>query len=142
MTQPLRRGTTLLELLVVLALLLALGALGLTGWQHLRDRTAADAAARELAVLLASAREMALARGSATVRLDTAAGTVRVRAPGLAAIELSLRALHRVRVAATRDSVAFDARGLGRGLANVRITLWRGAAAETVVVSRLGRVRR
>lgn len=137
-----RRAATLLELLVALAVLLALGGLGLTGWGHLRDRAATAAASRELATLLAGARELAVAHGTATLHLDTAARAARLLAPGAPPVLHALGAVHGVRLAATRDSIAFDARGLGRGVANLRVVLSRGAAADTLVVSRLGRVRR
>jgi hypothetical protein len=61
------------------------------------------------------------------------ADTVRVR---------ELGARYGVRLASSRDSLAFDPRGLGFGAANASIRLTRGAAAETVVVARLGRIRR
>jgi len=54
---------------------------------------------------------------------------------------LRLGRLHGVALGTTRDSLAFDARGLGHGAANLRITLERRTEAETLVVSRLGRVR-
>jgi hypothetical protein len=37
--------------------------------------------------------------------------------------------------------MAFGASGLGYGAANLRVVVRRGAASETVYVSRLGRVR-
>jgi hypothetical protein len=47
-----------------------------------------------------------------------------------------------VRLSTSRDSIAFDVRGLGYGAANLTLVARRGSAAETLVVSRLGRVRR
>jgi hypothetical protein len=46
-----------------------------------------------------------------------------------------------VSLGTTRDSIVFDARGLGYGAANLTLVARRGSAAETLVVSRLGRVR-
>ena len=48
---------------------------------------------------------------------------------------------HGVTLASSRDSLAFDVRGLGYGAANLTLVARRGRAAETLVVSRLGRVR-
>ena len=53
-----------------------------------------------------------------------------------------LGTVHGVRLTVTRDSIAYAANGMGYGAANTRVILSRGAAAETVTVSRLGRVRR
>jgi hypothetical protein len=46
-----------------------------------------------------------------------------------------------VTVEATRDSLAYGPDGLGVGAANLRLILRRGGAADTLSVSRLGRVR-
>jgi hypothetical protein len=45
-----------------------------------------------------------------------------------------------VRLHATRDSMAYGANGLGVGAANLRLVLSRGARADTITISRLGRV--
>jgi hypothetical protein len=50
-------------------------------------------------------------------------------------------ALYGVRLEPSRDSMAYAPSGLGWGGANLRVVVRRGAAADTVVVSRLGRVR-
>jgi hypothetical protein len=54
---------------------------------------------------------------------------------------LHLRARHGVRLSASRDTMAYAPPGVGHGAANLRVILTRGRAADTVVVSRLGRVR-
>jgi hypothetical protein len=46
-----------------------------------------------------------------------------------------------VQLEATRDSLAYDARGLGSGAANLTFVIVRGITKDTVAVSRLGRVR-
>lgn len=136
-----RRAATLLELVLALAVLAIAAAIALPAQAAARDAQAVRAATRELVDLLATAHELAVARGAAAVYLDSAADVVRLRAPGAPPGDLALGALHGVRVEATRDSLAFDGRGLGRGAANLRVVVRRGAAADTVVVSRLGRVR-
>lgn len=75
------------------------------------------------------------------VRLDSAAGTAVVHAADDTLRRLPLAAQYGVRLTATRDSMTYAPPGLGVGAANLRVTLTRGAAAETVTVSRLGRVR-
>ena len=44
-------------------------------------------------------------------------------------------------VATNRDSMVYDARGIGYGASNLSVVIRRGRAVDTVVVSRLGRVR-
>jgi Tfp pilus assembly protein FimT len=125
--------------LLVIAILLALGIPHLTG---AADRAATRAAARELGSLLASARQRALyLRAPVAVSIDTAAGTVRVWSDTTVFTNRSLKAAYGVGLAASRDSLAYDPRGLGIGAANLSVALKRGRAAETVFVSRLGRVR-
>jgi hypothetical protein len=75
------------------------------------------------------------------VVVDTVHGVVRVSGERLV-LERGVQALYGVRLSATRDSMAYDARGLGYGAANLSIVAHRGRVAETLYVSRLGRVRR
>ena len=76
-----------------------------------------------------------------SVRIDTADATIALRTgarpPGAYAIGHE----HGVTLATTRDSISFDVRGLGFGAANLTLVARRGAAADTLVVSRLGRLR-
>jgi hypothetical protein len=73
------------------------------------------------------------------VHLDGAGGRVIVHAgpDTLATADFAERGVH---VAATRDSMAYAPDGLGLGGANLRLVLSRGARADTIMVSRLGRV--
>jgi hypothetical protein len=52
-----------------------------------------------------------------------------------------LAALYGISLSATRDSVTYAANAMGYGASNTRIIVARGAVAETITVSRLGRVR-
>lgn len=139
-----RRATTLLELLVVLALIAVVSAMAIPVATRREDRRRAHGAALHAATVLAGARAEAVARGSAVaVVLDTGAGVMRVIA-GTGRDTLRTRdlsALFGVGVRATRDSLAYDARGLGIGAANLTLVFSRGEAAETLVISRLGRLR-
>ena len=53
-----------------------------------------------------------------------------------------LASSHGVSLTVSRDSMAYAPNGLGYGASNLTVILRRGAAAETIFVSRLGRVRR
>ncbi|HEY0996189.1 MAG TPA: GspH/FimT family protein [Gemmatimonadaceae bacterium] len=139
-----RSATTLLELLLVLAMLAVVAAMAIPVAGRREDRRRAHGAALHAATVLGGARAEAVARGSpVAVALDTAAGILRViaNAGGDTLRTRDLATLFGVRLRATRDSLAYDARGLGVGAANLTLVFTRGAASETLVVSRLGRLR-
>jgi hypothetical protein len=50
-------------------------------------------------------------------------------------------AAHGVTLRASRDTLTFAPTGLGHGASNTTIVVSRGRRADTLVVSRLGRVR-
>jgi Tfp pilus assembly protein FimT len=137
-----RTGVTLIDQLLAISVLGIVMALAFHEAGALRDRLAVRAATRAVREALGLAREHAIAGGArAAVRFGSGDGSVTVHRGG--------DSLHRVRTAqtygvsleATRDSVAYLPSGLGFGAANVRVVLRRGAHADTVTVSRLGRVR-
>jgi prepilin-type N-terminal cleavage/methylation domain-containing protein len=137
-----RRGVTLAELLVVLAILGVLLALALPRLAGAADRAAVQAALADAATVFGTARETAIyARSAVAVRLDTAAGVLRVQRGSELLLRRDLRSGYSVRLAATRDSMAYDPRGLGLGAANLSLIVRRGRAADTLFVSRLGRIR-
>jgi Tfp pilus assembly protein FimT len=106
------------------------------------DRLSVRAAAGDVIATLDAARSMALAgRAPVAIHVDTAAGTLYARRGPEALFSRGIGHAHGVRVTSTRDSLTYDGRGLGRGAANLSIVLRRGSAAETVFVSRFGRVR-
>lgn len=131
-----------MELLVVLAIIGVLLGIVVPRLQASMARHAVAAAARDVANLLSSARQIA-ATGvdGAAVGFDSASGQVLLSVNGRRVRALELTAHRSVSVQATRDSLAYDSRGLGIGAANLSIVLTRGVVAETLVVSRLGRLR-
>ena len=139
---PARRGATLPELIVVLALASLLLTLVLPPLKRGYDRVMTRGAAREVATLFHVARAAAIASGRPTavhLRDDIARAavvrrgeTLLARAPG-PSFGVAMRS--------TRDSMAYTIIGLGSGAANLSVELSRGRAADTVVVSREGRVR-
>jgi hypothetical protein len=107
------------------------------------DGFAVRSARSELVAIFASARQTAVEqRARVAVIIDSVGGVVRVIDGERLFIERSFQGLYGVRLAATRDSMAYDARGLGYGAANLSVIAHRGRVAETLYVSRLGRVRR
>ncbi|MGH7688903.1 MAG: GspH/FimT family pseudopilin [Gemmatimonadaceae bacterium] len=138
-----RRATTLVELLLLLALIGTMAALALPPITTALDGAAVRAASQDVETLFAAAREQALARQTIVwVVFDGAAASVRLRIPGGGTRTRALGSIYGVALHATRDSMSYDHRGLGRGAANLTVVLVRGRARATLVVSRLGRVRR
>jgi prepilin-type N-terminal cleavage/methylation domain-containing protein len=140
-----RRGFTLLELLWAVVIAGFVLALALPKIGGLLDSLSADAAARDVAVALAAARQFAMDRGHRvrvrlnqdSLRVDTLGEVTwgQYRAwPGAASRRASL--------SATTPVVTFSGLGLSWGVSNTTVTLRRGSHVETVVVSRVGRVRR
>ncbi len=138
-----RRGSTLVEQMTILAVTGVLAAIAVAGAGRLLDAAWVHIAARDTRDLLALAREQAIATGTRTaVRLDAAAHRVVVHAAGDTIARYDALEHGGVRIETTRDSLAYTPAGLGYGAANLRLVLRKGASAETVTVSRLGRVSR
>jgi prepilin-type N-terminal cleavage/methylation domain-containing protein len=138
-----RNGFTLLELSLGVAMAGLVATLALPRFATWRDRIAVDSAAASSMSLLATARHGALRRAVVTaVRFDTARGVIVVHAGADTLEQRLLGTVHGVRMETTRDSIAYGPAGMGFGAANTRLIFQRGAAAETVLVSRLGRARR
>ncbi|AMW05689.1 pilus assembly FimT family protein [Gemmatimonas phototrophica] len=140
MRGPCRRGTTTVEQLLVLVTLGILFGLACTSGMPLLQAVAVETASRETVSLFALARDHALATGARTaVRLDERRQRVLVHR-GIDTLAVADFVQRGVRLEATRDSMAYGASGLGVGAANLRVILSRGSRADTLTVSRLGRV--
>jgi len=137
-----RRGHSLLEVLVVVTIAAVLLAIVVPRASAVLDRVTVRGAASDVATVLGTARSLALAgRAPVAIDVDSVSGTLRVRRGVEMLFSRNVGHAHGVRVRTTRDSIAFGPLGLGRGAANVSILVSRGSAVETVFVSRLGRVR-
>jgi prepilin-type N-terminal cleavage/methylation domain-containing protein len=137
-----RRGFSLLELTIVLTIVGILVALAVPRLSAARDRSATRSAIDDLAGVLSTARRWAiLRRAPVAVLLDTARGVVQVRSGTQVMLRRALGAAYGVVLAVNRDSVGYDARGLGHGLANLTVTIRSNSMVDTLTMSRLGRVR-
>lgn len=136
-------GFTLLELMLTLSMVSILSAVAVPRVGAMLDHIAVRGAVNDVATLLDRARHTAMTRGErATVELDTARANVTL---AVGRDTLSWReegALAGVKFRATRSSVTYTQLGLGFGVSNLTLVVSRGAASETLTVSRLGRVRR
>ena len=137
-----RGGFTLVEVMLVVTIIGLLALIGIRSVQHDLDRIATRGAVRAAGDVVARARDEAVAlHTTVSVRIDTANASLELLAHGAAFGRAALGHLHGVTLSTTRDSIAFDVRGLGYGPANLSLVARRGSAADTLVVSRLGRVR-
>ncbi|MFW6079974.1 MAG: pilus assembly FimT family protein [Gemmatimonadota bacterium] len=141
-------GTTLVELAVTLLVVGILAGLAAPPFGRGLDRLAVRGARDVLAVSVARARTIAVARGGARLALDVADATVRIvsvddGAEVEPAVDLHERYGIALAVDGGRDEaveIRFDGLGIGRSLgATIRIR--RGAAEAGITVSAYGRVR-
>jgi prepilin-type N-terminal cleavage/methylation domain-containing protein len=137
-----RRGFTLPELVVVCSFIALLAGVALPRARHVLDGLRLRQAAHEVAGGVTLARAAAIRRGAfANLIVDDSAGSVRVESDGETLWRRDLTRNHGVFVRASRDTVPYAPTGLGFGLANSTIVVSIGERAETVTVSRLGRMR-
>jgi Tfp pilus assembly protein FimT len=135
-----RGAFTLIETLIICIITgIALG-IAAPRIRAITDSVSVDAAAREVTSVFAFARLVALRDRGAEVVVDSV--TFRMTAGGRVVSEQRIAARHGVRIRTTLGVVRYAATGTGLGLSNGSIYISRGAAADTIVISRLGRVRR
>ncbi|MBI1808693.1 MAG: GspH/FimT family pseudopilin [Gemmatimonadetes bacterium] len=137
-----RAGATIIELSLVLTVAGILTTMTVPRVRTAADRLAMRGAVQDVRLALAIARDQAVRRGDYVAFVaDVTVQRVRVDANGDVLFERDLGARRGVTLTATRDSITYAPTGLGYGAANTTIVLRRGARADTIVVSRLGRVR-
>ncbi len=136
-------GHTLPELLIVLTITGTLTALAAPRVQQARDHAIVRDGVTEIVATLRAARSAAQRRDArAVVAFDTAA------AAALLTVERDTVLIHQfgaelgITLEASRDTIIYGPSGRGYGAANTTLIVRRGTAADTVTVSRLGRVRR
>jgi prepilin-type N-terminal cleavage/methylation domain-containing protein len=140
--KPPGRGFTIVELVVGIVLLGIVLAVAASRFSEYRDRMAVQSAAADIGAALAYARQTAVTRRSpVTASLDSAGGRILLYTGGGQFGVRQLRTTYGVSLSGNRDSVTYDARGIGFGASNLTIVIRKGVAADSVVVSRLGRVR-
>jgi prepilin-type N-terminal cleavage/methylation domain-containing protein len=139
---PVRRGFTVVELTIAVVVIAILSAITMPAVAGLLDRVRVRSAVTEIESLFGAARHIAIARSAqATVEIDTAARVISVTVAGETLRRSAAGTEHGVDLAANRASMSYAPTGVGYGAANLSIVVRRGSAIDTIVVSRLGRVR-
>lgn len=137
------RGFVVPELILVLTLVGVLLVIATPHYRRARDQWATDGAAAVVVRGAADARHLAHQQAQRiSLHLDSIRGRVTLARGSDTLSVHDLQESFGVTLHTTRDSIAWSGNGLGFGAANTRVIVRRGVAAETVAVSRLGRVRR
>lgn len=137
-----RRGATIAELVISLAILGVLASIAVPRASALVDRLSVRGATQDVVLAIAEARAVASRRGAyASFVADARTGRLRVVSDGETLSERDEVRTRGVRIEASRESVTFAPGGLGWGAANTTVIVSRGSRSDTVVMSRLGRVR-
>jgi prepilin-type N-terminal cleavage/methylation domain-containing protein len=137
-----RHAFTLIELTVTLSILSILSAIAIPRAGRFLDGIQVRGAVIEIESLFSAARHIAIARGAqTTVEIDTAARAIYVSVGGAVLRNAKIGSDHDVRLSATRPGMSYSATGMGYGAANLSVVVRRNSSADTVFVSRLGRLR-
>lgn len=137
-----RKAFTIVELTVVMAIASALFAITIPRASGFIDRIELHAAVSEIESMFSLARHVAIARGSqSTLDIDAANGVMNLKSSGGITRTAELARAHGVVLSTNKTSITYSPIGVGYGAANFSLVVSRGRAVDTVVVSRLGRVR-
>ncbi|HZK78676.1 MAG TPA: type II secretion system protein [Gemmatimonadaceae bacterium] len=137
------RGFTLIEIAIVLSIAGVLSAITLSRAGSFIDRIEVHGATTEAESMFSRARHIAIARGmQTTLDIDPQTRTLSIRGSADVLSSRDLGAAHGVNIDTNRTSITYSPIGVGYGAANFTMILSRGRAADTIYVSRLGRVRR
>ena len=137
-----RRGSTIIELAVTLGILSILSAIAIPWMGEILDGMKVRSAAVEIESLFSAARHIAIARATqATVEIDPVAQSINISVGSDTVRKRKIGAAHDVQISATRARMSYSPTGMGYGAANLSVVVRRNASVDTVVVSRLGRVR-
>ena len=137
-----RHAFTIIELTVTVCILSILSAIAIPWAGEILDRVKVRSAAVEIESLFGAARHIAIARAAqATVEIDPAAQSINVSIGSDTVRKREIGAAHDVQLSANRARMSYSPTGMGYGAANLSVVVRRNSSVDTVVVSRLGRVR-
>lgn len=137
-----RRAFTAIEVTIVICILAVLSAIAMPAAGRLLDRIRVRAAVTEIESLFGAARHAAIARAMlASVEIDTASRTISVTVGADTLRKAEVGSELGVELAANRTAMSYSPTGVGYGAANLSVFVRKSFVVDTIVVSRLGRVR-
>lgn len=137
-----RRGATIIDLVVAVTVASVMMAVALPRAGGFIDRIEVRGAVTEIESLFSLARHAAISRGSqAVLEIDAAEGVISIRAGTQQIRRREVGSAHSVSLSTSRSSMTYSPIGVGYGAANFSLVVSRNSVADTVVISRLGRVR-
>jgi Tfp pilus assembly protein FimT len=132
----------IIELTIALVIAAILAAIALPRAAGFVDTMEVRGAVTEIDALFSLARHVAIARAvQASLDIDPARGVVSVRVGTDTVRKREVEAAHGVTLQSTRASITYSQTGIGYGAGNLSLIVARHLAADTIFVSRLGRVR-
>lgn len=138
----LRDGFTIIETTIAIALAAALMVIGLPRASRFIDAIEVRGAVSEIESMFSLSRHVAIARGQqVTLDIDIGARAVSIRAGPELIRTREVGAAHGVSLAANRTSITYTPIGVAYGASNFSLIVSRNRVVDTIVVSRLGRVR-
>jgi len=132
----------IIELIIALLIAAILSAIAVPRAAGFVDAMEVRGAVTEIDALFSLARHVAIARAvQASLDIDPSRGVVSVRVGADTVRKREVEAAHGVTLQSTRASITYSQTGIGYGAGNLSLIVARRLAADTIFVSRLGRVR-
>lgn len=137
-----RSAFTIIELTIALTIAAALLAIVLPRAAGFVDRIEVRGAVTEIESAFSLARHVAIARAArATLDIDVPNRTLLLRVGAEPIVTREVGAAHGVGISSNRSSFTYSPIGVGYGAGNLTLIVSRNSVEDTVIVSRLGRVR-
>jgi prepilin-type N-terminal cleavage/methylation domain-containing protein len=140
--REIRSGFTIIEIAIVLVIVALLTSITIPRATIFLDRIEVRGATTEAESMFSLARHYAISRGTqSALEIDPVARTLTVKALGQTIETREIGAAHGVAIGTNRTSITYSPIGVGYGAANFTMVFSKRLAADTIYVSRLGRVR-
>lgn len=137
-----RKGFTLIELAITISIVGVLTGITIARAGAFIDRIEVHGARTEAESMFSRARHIAIAHATqTTLDIDPQRRTLSIRGSTDVLSSRDVGVAHGVVIETNRTSITYSPIGIGYGAANFTMILSRGRAADTIYVSRLGRVR-